>query len=115
MSAEMHDRAENITSHRVLRGSQPPPSNQAWHGTIICRTPIRRVAASMAMLDHNARRPLIFGISPATPVDANCSPISSRPNEMFLEAINQVLDIWAVRTGVQFSPENTGTSRRKRP
>ncbi len=55
------------------------------------------VAASMAMLDHMLDGRLIFGISPGGLLsDAELfGNLDADRNGMFLEAINQVLDIWA--------------------
>src|SRR5260370_35221165 len=59
--------------------------------------PPAAVAASMAMLDHMLDGRLIFGISPGGLLsDAELfGNLDANRNEMFLEAINQVLDIWA--------------------
>ena len=55
------------------------------------------VAASIAMLDHMLDGRLIFGISPGGLLsDAELfGNLDANRNEMFLEAINQVLAIWA--------------------
>src|SRR5271163_203843 len=55
------------------------------------------VAASLAMLDHMLDGRLIFGISPGGLLsDAELfGNLDANRNEMFLEAINQVLEIWA--------------------
>ena len=51
----------------------------------------------MAMLDHMLDGRLIFGISPGGLLsDAELfGNLDANRNEMFLEAINQVLEIWA--------------------
>ena len=56
-----------------------------------------RIAAEIAMLDHLLDGRLIFGISPGGLLsDAEVfGNLDANRNEMFLEAINQVLDIWA--------------------
>ena len=55
------------------------------------------VAASVAMLDHMLEGRLILGISPGGLLsDAELfGNLDANRNEMFLESINQVLDIWA--------------------
>ena len=55
------------------------------------------VAASIAMLDHMLDGRLIFGISPGGLLsDAEVfGNLEADRNAMFLEAINQVLQIWA--------------------
>jgi alkanesulfonate monooxygenase SsuD/methylene tetrahydromethanopterin reductase-like flavin-dependent oxidoreductase (luciferase family) len=55
------------------------------------------IAASLAMLDHMLDGRLIFGISPGGLLsDAELfGNLDANRNEMFLESINQVLDIWA--------------------
>ena len=55
------------------------------------------LAGSMAMLDHMLDGRLIFGISPGGLLsDAELfGNLEANRNEMFLEAINQVLEIWA--------------------
>ena len=55
------------------------------------------VAASIAMLDHMLDGRLIFGISPGGLLsDAELfGNLDADRNAMFLEAINQVLEIWA--------------------
>src|SRR5260370_23755984 len=59
--------------------------------------PPAAVAASLAMLDHMLDGRLIFGISPGGLLsDAEAfGNLDANRNEMFLEAINQVLEIWA--------------------
>ena len=56
----------------------------------------------MAMLDHMLDGRLIFGISPGGLLsDAELfGNLDANRNEMFLEAINQVLEIWASRAAV---------------
>jgi alkanesulfonate monooxygenase SsuD/methylene tetrahydromethanopterin reductase-like flavin-dependent oxidoreductase (luciferase family) len=55
------------------------------------------LAASLAMLDHMLDGRLIFGISPGGLLsDAEAfGNLDANRNEMFLEAINQVLEIWS--------------------
>src|SRR5262249_61150761 len=55
------------------------------------------VAATIAMLDHMLEGRLIFGISPGGLLsDAELfGNLDADRNAMFLEAINQVLEIWA--------------------
>src|SRR4051794_8480214 len=55
------------------------------------------LAANIAMLDHMLEGRLIFGISPGGLLsDAEAfGNLDANRNEMFLEAINQVLEIWS--------------------
>ena len=55
------------------------------------------VAADIAMLDHMLDGRFIFGISPGGLLsDAEVfGNLDANRNEMFLECINQVLEIWA--------------------
>ena len=61
------------------------------------------VAASMAMLDHMLDGRLIFGISPGGLLsDAELfGNLDADRNAMFLELINQVLEIWAGEAALQ--------------
>ena len=61
------------------------------------------LAASLAMLDHMLDGRLIFGISPGGLLsDAEAfGNLDANRNEMFLEAINQVLEIWGGRSALQ--------------
>src|ERR1700749_1806482 len=94
------DQAENITSSiaflawiaaatkriRLCTGTNNMPNSQP-----------AAVASSMAMLDHMLDGRLIFGISPGGLLsDAEVfGNFGADRNAMFLEAINQVLQIWA--------------------
>src|SRR6266480_4509479 len=73
------------------------------------------VAASVAMLDHMLDGRLIFGISPGGLLsDAELfGNLDADRNEMFLEAINQVLDIWAGEPPYNFSGKYWNISTQK--
>ena len=64
------------------------------------------------MLDHMLDGRLIFGISPGGLLsDAEVfGNLDADRNAMFLEAINQVLEIWATNRRIIFRA-NTGTYR----
>jgi len=68
------------------------------------------VAATMAMLDHMLDGRLIFGISPGGLLsDAELfGNLDANRNEMFLESINQVLDIWAGEFFALLGPSGCG-------
>jgi len=94
------DRAENITSCIAFLAWIAAATKQIRLGTGTINMPNTHpaaVAASMAMLDHMLDGRLIFGISPGGLLsDAELfGNLDADRNEMFLEAINQVLDIWA--------------------
>src|SRR5439155_23998877 len=73
------------------------------------------VAASVAMLDHMLEGRLILGISLGGLLsDAELfGNLDANRNEMFLESINQVLDIWAVEPPYNFQGKywNISTQR----
>ena len=94
------DRAENITSSIAFIAWIAAATNKIRLGTGTINMPNAhpaQIAASMAMLDHMLDGRLIFGISPGGLLsDAELfGNLDANRNEMFLEAINQVLDIWA--------------------
>src|SRR5712672_2256206 len=94
------DRAENITSCIAFLAwiAAAPKQIRLGTGTInMPNTHPAAVAASMAMLDHMLDGRLIFGISPGGLLsDAELfGNLDANRNEMFLESINQVLDILA--------------------
>ncbi len=94
------DKAENITSSIAFIAWLAAATKNIRLGTGTINMPNSHpatVAASMAMLDHMLDGRLIFGISPGGLLsDAELfGNLDADRNGMFLEAINQVLDIWA--------------------
>src|SRR3954466_11226832 len=94
------DRAENITSCIACIAWLAPETRQIKLGTGTVNMPNAHpaaVAASIAMLDHMLDGRLIFGISPGGLLsDAEgFGNLEADRNAMFLEAINEVLAIWA--------------------
>jgi alkanesulfonate monooxygenase SsuD/methylene tetrahydromethanopterin reductase-like flavin-dependent oxidoreductase (luciferase family) len=93
------DQAENITSCTVFLASLADATRRIRLGTGTVNMPNThpaRVAAEIAMLDHLLDGRLNFGISPGgLPSDAEVfGNLGGNRNEMFLEAIDQVLAIW---------------------
>src|SRR3979411_679875 len=94
------DKAENITSCIAFIAWLAAATKQIKLGTGTVNMPNAHpaaVAASIAMLDHMLDGRFIFGISPGGLLsDAElCGNLDANRNEMFLEAINQVLAIWS--------------------
>ena len=94
------DQAENITSCIAFIAWLAAATKQIKLGTGTVNMPNAHpaaVAASIAMLDHMLDGRLIFGISPGGLLsDAEVfGNLDADRNAMFLEAINQVLQIWA--------------------
>jgi alkanesulfonate monooxygenase SsuD/methylene tetrahydromethanopterin reductase-like flavin-dependent oxidoreductase (luciferase family) len=94
------DKAENITSAIAFIAWIAAATKQIKLGTGTINMPNTHpaaLAASLAMLDHMLDGRLIFGISPGGLLsDAELfGNLDANRNEMFLEAINQVLEIWA--------------------
>ena len=94
------DRAENITSSVAFIAWLAAATRQIKLGTGTVNLPNTHpaaVAASIAMLDHMLDGRLIFGISPGGLLsDAEIfGNLEADRNAMFLEAINQILEIWA--------------------
>jgi alkanesulfonate monooxygenase SsuD/methylene tetrahydromethanopterin reductase-like flavin-dependent oxidoreductase (luciferase family) len=94
------DKAENITSCIAFLAWVAAATHKIRLGTGTINMPNTHpaaVAASMAMLDHMLDGRLIFGISPGGLLsDAELfGNLDANRNEMFVEAINQVLEIWA--------------------
>ena len=94
------DRAENITSCVAFIAWVAAATKQIKLGTGTINMPNTHpaaLAASIAMLDHMLDGRLIFGISPGGLLsDAEVfGNLEADRNAMFLEAINQVLAIWA--------------------
>src|SRR6184192_2963145 len=94
------DRAENITSCIAFIAWLAAATRQIKLGTGTVNMPNAHpaaIAASIAMLDHMLDGRLIFGISPGGLLsDAEVfGNLEADRNAMFLEAINQVLQIWA--------------------
>ena len=94
------DQSENITSCAMFIASLADVTKNIRLGTGTVNMPNShpaRIAAEIAMLDHLLDGRFIFGISPGGLLsDAEVfGNLDANRNEMFLEAINQVLDIWA--------------------
>src|ERR1700674_2787779 len=94
------DRAENITSCAVFIASLIDANKSIKLGTGTINMPNSHpaaTAAQIAMLDHMLDGRFIFGISPGGLLsDAEAfGNLDADRNAMFLEAINQVLAIWA--------------------
>src|SRR5581483_5302023 len=94
------DRAENITSCVAFLAWIAAATKKIKLGTGTVNMPNTHpaaTAASLAMLDHMLNGRLIFGISPGGLLsDAEVfGNLDADRNAMFLEAINQVLEIWA--------------------
>ena len=114
------DKAENITSCVAFLAWIAAATKQIKLGTGTINMPNTHpatVAASIAMLDHMLDGRLIFGISPGGLLsDAELfGNLDADRNAMFLESINQVLEIWASEPPYTISRANTGTSRAKDP
>ena len=94
------DKAENITSCVTFLAWIAAATKQIKLGTRTVNMPNTHpatVAATIAMLDHMLDGRFIFGISPGGLLsDAELfGNLDFNRNEMFLEAINQVLGIWS--------------------
>lgn len=94
------DKAENITSCAMFIATLMDSVKTMKLGTGTVNMPNNHpaaVAAQIAMLDHLLEGRFIFGISPGGLLsDAEVfGNLDANRNEMFLEAINQVLQIWA--------------------
>jgi alkanesulfonate monooxygenase SsuD/methylene tetrahydromethanopterin reductase-like flavin-dependent oxidoreductase (luciferase family) len=94
------DRAENITSSMLFIATLIEATKRIKLGTGTINMPNAHpvaVASQIAMLDHLLDGRFIFGISPGGLLsDAEAfENLDANRNEMFLEAINQVLAIWA--------------------
>ena len=94
------DKAENITSCVTFLAWIAAATRQIRLGTGTVNMPNAHpatVAATIAMLDHMLDGRFIFGISPGGLLsDAELfGNLDANRNEMFLEAINQVLAIWS--------------------
>ena len=94
------DAAENITSCMMFISTLIDATKRIKLGTGTLNLPNTHpaaVAANIAMLDHLLDGRFIFGISPGGLLsDAEMfGNLDANRNEMFLEAINQVLAIWA--------------------
>src|SRR3979411_1441429 len=94
------DKAENITSCIAFIAWLAAATRQIKLGTgtiNITNTHTAALAASIAMLDHMLDGRFIFGISPGGLLsDAEVfGNLDADRNAMFVECINQVLEIWA--------------------
>jgi alkanesulfonate monooxygenase SsuD/methylene tetrahydromethanopterin reductase-like flavin-dependent oxidoreductase (luciferase family) len=93
------DRAENITSCMMFISTLVDATKRIKLGTGTINMPNNHpaaVAANVAMLDHLLDGRFIFGISPGGLLsDAEVfGNLDADRNAMFLECINQVLEIW---------------------
>jgi alkanesulfonate monooxygenase SsuD/methylene tetrahydromethanopterin reductase-like flavin-dependent oxidoreductase (luciferase family) len=112
------DKAENITSAIAFLAwiAAATKSIKLGTGTInMPNTHPAAVAAHIAMLDHMLDGRLIFGISPGGLLsDAELfGNLDANRNEMFVEAINQVLDIWASQPPYNLSGKYWNISTQK--
>ena len=112
------DKAENITSCIAFIAWIAAATKQIRLGTGTINMPNTHpatVAASMAMLDHMLDGRLIFGISPGGLLsDAELfGNLDANRNAMFLESINQVLDIWAGEPPYNFQGKYWNISTQK--
>ena len=94
------DLAENITSCAVFLGSLAGATKSIKLGTGTINMPNTHpvtVASQIAMLDHILDGRFLFGISPGGLLsDAEAfGNLGADRNAMFLECINQVLQLWA--------------------
>jgi alkanesulfonate monooxygenase SsuD/methylene tetrahydromethanopterin reductase-like flavin-dependent oxidoreductase (luciferase family) len=94
------DRAENITSCTAFLAWIGAATKRIKLGTGTVNMPNSHpgaIASAIAMLDHMLDGRFIFGISPGGLLsDAELfGNLDANRNEMFVEAINQVLAIWA--------------------
>jgi alkanesulfonate monooxygenase SsuD/methylene tetrahydromethanopterin reductase-like flavin-dependent oxidoreductase (luciferase family) len=94
------DKAENITSSAMFIATLVDATKRIRLGTGTVNMPNNHpaaVAANIAMLDHLLDGRFNFGISPGGLLsDAEVfGNLNANRNEMFVEAINQVLEIWA--------------------
>src|SRR4051812_28457987 len=93
------DQAENITSCGMFIATLIDATKRIRLGTGTVNLPNSHpaaVAAQIAMLDHLLDGRFIFGISPGGLLSDSevFGNLDANRNEMFLEAINQVLSIW---------------------
>jgi alkanesulfonate monooxygenase SsuD/methylene tetrahydromethanopterin reductase-like flavin-dependent oxidoreductase (luciferase family) len=93
------DQAENITSCTIFLATLIASTRRMRLGTGTVNLPNShpaRVAAEIAMLDHLLDGRFIFGISPGgLPSDAEVfGSLGADRTAMFVEAIDQVLEIW---------------------
>ena len=93
------DRAENITSCVAFIAWIAAATKQIRLGTGTVNMPNSHpaaVASTLAMIDHMLDGRFIFGISPGGLLsDAEVfGNLDANRHEMFLEAINQILEIW---------------------
>src|SRR5215831_18262848 len=94
------DRAENITSTAMFIATLADATRNIKLGTGTVNMPNSHpvaVASQIAMLDHLLDGRFVFGISPGGLLsDAEAfGNLDADRNAMFLEAINQVLEVWA--------------------
>jgi alkanesulfonate monooxygenase SsuD/methylene tetrahydromethanopterin reductase-like flavin-dependent oxidoreductase (luciferase family) len=112
------DQAENITSSVAFLAWIAAATRQIRLGTGTINMPNSHpatVAASIAMLDHMLDGRLIFGISPGGLLsDAELfGNLDADRNAMFIESINQVLEIWASKPPYNISGKYWNISTQK--
>src|ERR1700749_1155671 len=112
------DKAENITSCAVFIASLINATRKIKLGTGTVNMPNSHpaaTAAQIAMLDHMLDGRFIFGISPGGLLsDAEVfGNLDADRNAMFLEAINQVLEIWAGQPPYDIAGKYWDVSTRK--
>src|SRR5947209_6103024 len=112
------DLAENITSCTMFIASLASAVKRMKLGTGTVNLPNSHpvtIASQIAMLDHMLDGRLIFGISPGGLLsDAEIfGNLDNNRNEMFLEAINHVIAIWAAEApyNIQGKYWNVSTAR----
>ena len=94
------DLAENITSCAIFLGTLVDATKRIKLGTGTVNVPNSHpaaIASQIAMLDHLLDGRFIFGISPGGLLsDAEVfGNLDADRNEMFLEGVNQILQIWS--------------------
>jgi alkanesulfonate monooxygenase SsuD/methylene tetrahydromethanopterin reductase-like flavin-dependent oxidoreductase (luciferase family) len=112
------DAAENITSCMMFIATLVDATKRIKLGTGTINMPNAHpaaTAANIAMLDHLLEGRFIFGISPGGLMsDAEVfGNLDANRNEMFIEAINQVLDIWAGEPPYNFNGKYWNISTQK--
>lgn len=112
------DAAETITSCVAFLASVAAQSTSIRLGTGTVNLPNAHpatVAAQVAMLDHMLEGRFIFGISPGGLLsDAEVfGNLENDRNEMFVESINMILDIWAGQAPYNLRGKYWSTSTEK--
>ena len=116
------DAAENITSSLIFIAWVLEATRHIKLGTGTVNLPNNhpaRIAAEVAMVDNMARGRFLFGISPGGLLsDAEAfGNLDQDRTAMFLECINQVLDIWSGKAPYDISGRfwNISTERTQIP